>query len=334
MTYFVGVDVGGTKCAVTLIDAAGRTLERSWTEHVGEQMNGPTGIVLAAIAALLAARSLEPGDVTAYGIAVAGLVGRDRSTLVRAPTLGAVDLDLGARLAARLGRRVVVINDANAAHFGHVRLNTRTGDRAVGEGAGEEVSLLLALGTGIGGSIMVGGAIVVGESGYAAELGHVAVDFTDRRICLCGATGCVEQFASGRGVAELAALARPPADSQKRLLAMGAAKPYSARTIVGAAKIGDPWAVRLLAQGGAMLGRAIATLAVTLDPSVVIISGGFGHAAGAWLLPHAEAELRSRWPYADVRPLPPLRRDIIGPYAAATGAALLASLDAESEGHP
>ncbi len=204
------------------------------------------------------------------------------------------------------------------------------GERPGGETA---VTLLLALGTGIGGSIMVGDTIVVGENGYAAELGHIVVDFTDQRVCLCGGMGCVEQFASGRGIAELAALRPPPPSSHARLAAMGAAAPYSARSIVDAAGSGDPWAASLLAQGGAMLGRAIATLCVTLDPSSVLITGGFGHAAGAWLLPHAEEAMRSRWSYARERPLPPLGWDVIGPYAAAIGAALLAKAESESGGH-
>ncbi len=336
MTYFVGVDVGGTKCAVTLVDEAGRMLGRSWAEHIDRQADELTDIVLAATRALLAEHALDAADVSAFGVAVAGLVSRDRSTLVRSPTLRAVDLDLGPRLAARLGRRVIVVNDANAALYGHMRLVTRMGDGVDGERAGSQprVSLLLALGTGIGGSIMVGDRIVLGENGYAAEFGHVAVDFADQRICLCGATGCVEQFASGRGVAESALLTPPPPDSQARLTAIGASQPYSARAIVTAAGGGDPWAAGLLAHGGAMLGRAILTLCVALDPGIVLISGGFGHAAGAWLLPHAERELRSRWPYARERQLPPLRRDIIGPFAAATGAALLASSEPENGGHP
>jgi glucokinase len=218
------------------------------------------------------------------------------------------------------------VNDANAALVGHTRVALGAPDRSASAPTGGEtrVALLLALGTGIGGSIMVGDTIVLGENGYAAELGHVPVDFSDGRVCLCGATGCVEQFASARGVAELAAMTPPPPESQARLAAMGASEPYPARAIVGAASMGDAWATGLLARGGTMLGRAMATLCVMLDPGTVIVAGGFGHAAGTWLLPHAEEELRRRWPYPGARPLPRLTRDVIGPYAAATGAAWLA----------
>jgi predicted NBD/HSP70 family sugar kinase len=62
-----------------------------------------------------------------------------------------------------------------------------------------------------------------------------------------------------------------------------------------------------------------------LDPGEVIIGGSFGHATQQWLLPAARAEMHNRWPFRADRPLPALQLDTIGPYAAATGAALLAA---------
>ncbi len=336
MTLYVGVDVGGTKCAVTLIDGSGSTLGRTWREHDVGQAVDLIDVVAAAIMELLTAHEVALDQVGGLGIAVAGLVGKDRATLVRGPTLAAVDLDLGPRLTARLGRPVMVANDANAALFGHAQLAEPTDEAAVSACAGDgtAVSLLLSLGTGIGGAIMVGDTLVLGQHGYAAELGHIPVDFSDRRICLCGGTGCVEQFASGRGISEQATLVRPPAESLARLSALEATEPYTARHIVAIAAAGDAWAIGLLAHGGKMLGRAITTLCVALDPTSVIIAGSFGYAAGEWLLPHAGDELRARWPYARERPLPTLAKDEIGPWVAATGAALLAKAEHDSGGSP
>ncbi len=336
MTLYVGVDVGGTKCAVVLVDDTGTTVGRSWYEHDVGRAAALTDVVADATSELLSAHSLAAQDVARLGVAAAGLVSRDRATLVRGPTLDAIKLDLGPRLAARTGRPVTVVNDANAALFGHVRLTQPTdGTPAVdAAGQGTRVWLLLALGTGIGGSVMVGDTLVIGEHGFAAEFGHVPVDFSDRRRCLCRATGCVEQFASGRGIAERAALVLPPPESAGRLRAMGATEPFTSRHVVAAAAAGDAWAVGLLAHAGQMLGRAVATLCVVLDPDSVIIAGSFGHAAGEWLLPHAQEELMARWPYARERPPPMFSRDVIGPYVAAAGAALLAKAEQESRGRP
>jgi glucokinase len=334
MTVYVGVDVGGTKCAVALLDGSGSVLGRSWREHDVGQASALIDMLVGAVGDLLAAHAVAVDDVGCLGVAVAGLVGKDRATLVRGPTLAAADLDLGPRLATRIGRPVTVVNDANAALFGHVRMAEPTDPAAAvdGAGVGTNVSLLLALGTGIGGSIMVGDTLVLGAHGFAAELGHVPVDFSDRRTCLCGGTGCVEQFASGRGVAERAALLRPPPESLDRLRRMGAAEPYTARHVVAAAAAGDAWAISLLAHAGKMLGRAIALLCVALDPAAVIISGSFGHAAGEWLLPNALDELEARRPYPREWSRPRLARDVIGPYVAAAGAALLAKAEHESGG--
>lgn len=326
MSRFVGVDVGGTKSAAVVVNEAGETLTRHWSEHGGINVNGAVGartladIVLGSITAVLDAGRSAPEWVGAYGVAVAGLVSSDQSTVVNAAKLRVRQLDLGATLSSALGRPVLVQNDANAALFGHCQHSSAA---SVHGPAASEVVLLLTLGTGTGGALMAGGRPVIGAHGFAAELGHVLVDYDDDRVCLCGSVGCLENYASGRGLEELAAL-RPPPAASRAAARLGVSQPVSSRTVVGLAYGGDPWAVALLEHCGAMLGRALTTLCTALDPTSVVISGSFGHATQRWLLPAAVTEMTRRWPFAAQRPLPELRLDTIGPYAAATGAALIA----------
>ena len=322
MKRIVGVDVGGTKCAAVLLDEQGTTVARTWTEHQGAWHGLILDTVMSSIEALLALAGLGIRDVDAIGVSVAGLVSRDRSTLVHSPMIRESHLDLGARLSGATGRSVMVDNDANATLYA-VRHYERT-PPLIGQWS-DDVSLLFTLGTGVGGAIMIGDRTVVGEHGYAAELGHITVDYADGRICPCGRTGCVEQFASGRGVEELAGLTPRPAETAALLETLGLRAPLSARDIVAAAGHGDPWAAGLLSVAGTMLGRAIAILCVALDPTTVTIGGSFGHAAWRWLLPTATREMRDRWTYATERPVPTLALDSIGPYAAAIGAALRAA---------
>jgi len=321
MSRFVGVDVGGTKSAAVLIDETGATIASTWTEHRGQWQGRILETVASSIDNLLAQAGVGLAAVGAIGVAVAGLVSSDRSVLVHSPIIAETHLDLGARLSERTGRPVTVENDANATLYCIGGRNRPAGDRTSDD---SRVSLLLTLGTGVGGAIMVGDRILVGEHGFATELGHITVDYSDERTCVCGNRGCVEQFASGRGLEELAELTPPPA-SVATLASHGATATLSARDIVAAAERGDPWATGLLATAGAMLGRAISVLCVILDPTTVTISGSFGHATKRWLLPAAAQEMRVRWTYPAERPLPRLAMDPIGPYAAAVGAAMLAA---------
>jgi glucokinase len=318
---FVGVDVGGTKSAAVLIDGAGATIARTWTEHTGEWQGRLVVTVVTSIATLLEQAGTDLADVDGIGVAVAGLVGRDRSTVFHSPIVRETHLDLGTALATRTGRPVTVANDANAALYAIARHDGTSG-----------VSVLLTLGTGVGGAVLVGGRLLVGEHGFATELGHITVDHTDPRPCVCGSRGCVEQYASGRGLEELARLEPPSPAATLPPEAARVAPRLSARGIVAAAEHGDPWATALLERAGAMLGRAVAILCVTLDPTTVTISGSLGHAAGRWLLPAATREMRDRWTYPAERPLPTLTIDSIGPYAAAAGAALLAAEHGDKDG--
>lgn len=328
MTNFIGIDVGGTKSAAVLIDGTGATVARHWIEHQGQWQGRLLETVLSSIERVTAEAGIGLDHVDAFGVAVAGLVSKDQSTLVHSPIIRETHFDLGVRLSERLGCPVLVENDANATLYGITRHERATSDQSSGE---SQVALLLTLGTGFGGAIMVGDRIIVGEHGFASELGHITVDFTDDRTCVCGSRGCIEQFASGRGIAELAVVTPPPPASRETLDGVGAIAPYSARDIVAAAELGDRWATSLLKLCGAMLGRAVSILCVALDPTTVTIGGSFGHATGPWLLPSALEEMRNRWTYAAERPLPRLTMDAIGPYAAAIGAAMLAAANFDKD---
>jgi glucokinase len=291
-----------------------------WSEHRGEWRGRIEETVLASLDGLLAGAGLGRHDVAGIGVAVAGVVASDRSTVVRAPIIRASGVALGDRLSERTGCRVTVHNDANAALFA---VSSRDGDARRRQVSGQAVRVLLALGTGLGGAIAIDGRLLVGEHGFAAELGHVTVDPADGRTCACGGRGCAEQFASGRGLEELAAVA-PPTPGSPAAHAL-AGRRASARDVVALAGEGDAWGTGLLTTAGTMLGRAIAILTVTLDPAVVTIAGSLGHAASRWILPAADAEMRRRLTYPPDRSLPRLELDPIGPLAAATGAALLAT---------
>jgi glucokinase len=319
MSRFLGVDVGGTKSAAVLIDGNGRTLAQHWAEHEDTSRTPLVEAILGSIDEVLKEAGEGRAAVESYGVAVAGLVSSDQSTVVHAATLGVVNVDLGAQLTSRLGRRVFVENDAAATLYGHSRQRARGGRPRTAA----DVSLLLTIGTGLGGAIMIGGNPLIGANGFAAELGHVTVDYHDTRLCLCRSRGCLENYCSGRGIAELV-LGYPPPRTSRALAEIRDGQAVTSRHVVALAQLGDDWATALLTRSGAMLGRGLALLCTALDPTSVIIGGSFGHAAQRWLIPAARVEMARRWPFAIERPLPDIAVDTIGPYAAATGVALMA----------
>jgi glucokinase len=341
VSHFIGVDVGATKSAAVLLDGDGRVLTRHWSEHDGAWHGRLSETVLRAVRELMTGAPVAMTDVAAVGVAVAGLVSKDGRTIAYSPMLGEKGRDLGGEVSLALGLPVVVGNDANATLMGHVGHSAPGERRDSGSGAaadapasprpGSRITLLLTLGTGVGGAIMVDDTIVVGEHGFAGELGHVIVDFDDGRRCACGNTGCVENYSSGRGIAELAAADPPPTGTVELLSSLAAVSPYTARDVTAAAERGDAWASGLLELAGRMLGRAIAVLSIVIDFDAVIVGGSFGHAARGWLFPAAVEEMRRRWSFAPARRLPDLAMDSIGPYAAATGAAMLAAASFERE---
>ena len=140
----VGVDVGGTKIAVGVVDESGRILARDRADTPGRD----AAAVLQTIGDLVERVVAQTPGVAAVGIGVAGFVDSNRSTVLMAPNLGWVAQPVRDPISARVGLPVVVENDANAAAWGEARF---------GAGAGVADMIAVTIGTGIGGGLVLGG---------------------------------------------------------------------------------------------------------------------------------------------------------------------------------
>jgi predicted NBD/HSP70 family sugar kinase len=185
----LAADVGGTTTAAGLVSLAGEVL---FAREAPTRAGGP-GTAVETLLGLLAearARAHRAGiRVRGCGIGVAGVVDAARG-VVGADVQNLPELagyPLARAVAARLGLPTVVDNDVNALALGEARF---------GRGRGLRAFVLLALGTGVGGGIVLGGELVRGASGYGGELGHVTVKL-DGRPCVCGARGCLKAYAAG-----------------------------------------------------------------------------------------------------------------------------------------
>uniref|UniRef100_UPI000B22B70C ROK family protein n=1 Tax=Nocardioides jensenii TaxID=1843 RepID=UPI000B22B70C len=189
MSLTIGVDVGGTKIAGGLVDDSGTLLAQTKVESPAED---PPAIV-ASIGAMVTELRGDH-EIEGIGISAAGFIDAARATVLFAPNLAWRDEDLKARLEQSTGLSVVVENDGNAAAWGEFT-----------HGAAEDADdlLMVAVGTGVGGGIVVDGALYRGGFGIAGEIGHIRIERLGRR-CGCGQHGCLEQYGSGTALVEQA----------------------------------------------------------------------------------------------------------------------------------
>lgn len=263
----LALDIGGTKISGTAVTATGACRP---------VVTAPTPASAGAAAVLDAAARLAGTVVTAIhhegqrvrglGIGAAGVIDPGTGLVVSAtdhlPGWAGTDLVTG--LADRLalaGIPVLVQNDAHA----HA-----AGEAWLGAAATASTSLVVAVGTGIGGAVTVAGRVLSGRHGAAGHLGHVPVPAAAGLRCACGGTGHVEAIASGVGMAALYA----------RL--SGQAPLRTGKQVAALAAQGDPAAVEAVRAAAAALGTALGGVANVVAPDVVVVAGSVTGAGESW----------------------------------------------------
>jgi glucokinase len=307
MRYAIGVDLGGTEIRAGLVSIDGALIAHDQTFTAAEK--GPTAVI-DQIEALVRRVSTEvpAGEILGIGVGSPGPLDPFEGIVLRAPTLrGWIDVPLRSLLSSRIGQRVEINNDANVAALGEQRFGAGTGCRNL---------VYVAVGTGIGGGVIIDGKLLLGRKGLAAEIGHMSI--TDvGPTCSCGNAGCWEALASGTSIARFAEEAVPRHRSSVLRLAAGR---IEARHVAAAAERGDKLAQQLLLQEARYLGIGITNLLHLFSPDLVVVGGGVGRA-----LPLMHSEIaatvarRAMTPYRDVG----IVAATLGPRAGVIGAATL-----------
>lgn len=180
----LGVDIGGTKIATGLVNQRAEvTRPRSVPTLANQGYDVSIRQVWGAIEESIT------GDVTAIGICAPGPLNPKTGIVLNPPNLpGWRNVALQEMAQARFGLRVRVENDCNAAGLAEARFGAAKGCSNV---------FYAAIGTGIGSGIIFDGKIYHGKNGFAAEGGHVSIDYRSETVCRCGSRGCIEALASG-----------------------------------------------------------------------------------------------------------------------------------------
>ncbi len=275
----VGVDIGGTKVAAGVVDAAGKVLDRRRAETPDRSK---TPDVIEGLIVDLVLDLADHWDVHAVGIGAAGFIDAARSSVLFAPHLSWRREPLRDAVGQRLRVPVVVENDANAAGWAEWRF---------GAAQGEDHLVCVTLGTGIGGALVIDGAVQRGKYGIAGEFGHMQV-VPGGHWCPCGNRGCWEQYASGNAlVRDARALVTAESPVAHGLLERvdGDPERITGPLVTEAAKDGDPAAVELFEEAGRWLGVGLANLAAAFDPGLFVIGGGVSAAGDLLLGPARDA---------------------------------------------
>ncbi|WP_347755592.1 ROK family protein [Agrococcus sp. ProA11] len=316
-----GLDVGGTKIAgvALAVPAEGRDAARPWTlddvlarSHRAHSIHGPVSLVDALAAAVheLDAQLAAEGQprITAVGLAIAAWMTRDRETVIWAAHLGVRDFGLRAALADRLGLPVTIDNDAN----GYL-----VGEAAMGAASDASSSILLALGTGVGGAFVADGRPLIGAHGLGAELGHVTIH-EDGPLCSCSGHGCLEAYAGGNAL-------RREAAGVPAAVALSPGGVPTAEHLANAARAGDPAAIAAMDDAAKAVAAGLRRLLPAFDPEVVVLGGTVMLTCADLLLPVIERELDERPTLPGVPQPRRLALAQLGGHAAAIGAAVLAA---------
>lgn len=212
----------------------------------------------------------------AVGIGAAGVVDAARGIIVSATDAltGWAGTDVATGVQVRLAREpgdhhvpVYVENDVDAHAAGEVWL---------GAAAGAPTAVLVAVGTGVGGAVVIDGVAIHGAHHVGGEVGHIPAPGAEGLRCACGVEGHVEAIAAGPAIL-------------RRYLALGGAECGDAREVFERARADEPLAASVITEAAAALGRVVAGIATVIDPHVIVIGGGVADAGPIWWEPMERA---------------------------------------------
>jgi glucokinase len=251
----IGVDLGGTNLRTALLNQAGDILDKQ--KEATHASDGWKKVVARLVENIAEQREIAERQglaVAAVGVGAPGVIRMNKGIVVKSPNFPDWNnLPLKDELEKALHVPVVIENDANAAALG---------EQWLGAGRGIASMILLTLGTGVGGGIVLDNSIWHGADGMAGEVGHMTI-FPEGRKCGCGNTGCLEMYASARGIVQSYREAHPAAPDS-----------CTSELIYQAAREGDEVAVRVMNDMGRMLGIGIANLINIFNPEMIVIGGG------------------------------------------------------------
>lgn len=280
MRVYAGCDLGGTNIKAGLVDVdTGKVLlSKSIPTQARKGPNDVLTRMAKLISALIAESRMDYEAIGGLGISAPGIINLDTNTTIFMPNLYTEwrNIPVGEIMRSHIGLEIAMLNDVRAITYG---------EWAFGAGQGVDSMACFAVGTGVGGGLVVNNQLVLGFDGTAGELGHQTVD-PNGPLCGCGNYGCVEVFASGPAIAAEAARGILQGWSTEIVeLINHDLNQLTPKVVAEAARKGDALALAVWHRAGTYLGIGVANILTSVGVKRVVIGGGVGNAGDLLLNP-------------------------------------------------
>lgn len=264
--YSVGIDLGGTKILIALIEKeSGKVVH--FVKKKTKKEKGAANIVrkmISGINELLEETNVNTEDIASIGIAAAGQIDRENGIILGAPNLDCYDLNLKEILESEYNLPIYLANDVEAATLGEMKF---------GAGKGVDDLVCVFVGTGVGSCIVKNSEIIRGATGTAGEIGHIIVDLNGRQ-CGCGAHGCLEAYASRSAIEKRIEGALKKGRHSVILDYLEEGKSITSSMIRKSIEREDELVTHCLDEASAYLSGGLASIINFINPKLIILGGG------------------------------------------------------------
>ncbi|MBR6185266.1 MAG: ROK family glucokinase [Clostridia bacterium] len=310
---YIGIDLGGTNIAVGAVNEEGQILS---------QVSVPTGAsrpyqelvkdMAQCVKDAAEKAGLTLSDIKSVGIGIPGVAEEATGVVFNCTNLGWFNVPLRQELQKYIDLPVYIDNDANVAALAESYAGVSKNCRS---------SVMLTLGTGVGGGIVIDGKPWSGAHGRGGEIGHMTL-IPDGVPCTCGNNGCVERYCSATALIRMGRQECFAFEGSQMLVRTGGdPEKLNARIVIDCAKEGDACATRVFNDFVRFLAMAINNITAFFDPEMIVLGGGVS-GAGDFLLKAVEA-LLPRYQMFKALPIPKVAIAKLGNEAGIIGAAML-----------
>ena len=270
-----GIDVGGTSVKMGFFTTDYELMEK-WSTETKKSFTADELVeeIAESVKNKLKEKTYDNCELISAGMGVPGSVSDGLVTY--APNIRWENFDAAGHLGKLLNIPVAIQNDANTAAYGELKCGSAKGKTSI---------CFVTLGTGVGGGMVTNNHIINGFCGCGGEIGHITVNKNETKKCGCGRCGCLEQYVSATGIANMAHEFMNK-DTDRTSVLYNYDK-ITAKEVFDAAKAKDKLSLEIADKFGQILGLALSNIACVFNPQIIVIGGGVS-AAGNIIIDYVQ----------------------------------------------